>query len=139
MLRLRTGVPELDLEHDAIDGLVRELQASASVEVLKKLLVLWRQHSEHEEELFEKTDFGRHRGGAGGGVAATASHCEHHRLIAAKMEQAVRETSSAAALVASDAIAFLSAEIKRHVEIYDAAYAGKLNADASACCQCSGA
>eukprot|EP00929_Paragymnodinium_shiwhaense_P077690 TRINITY_DN40045_c0_g1_i2.p1 TRINITY_DN40045_c0_g1~~TRINITY_DN40045_c0_g1_i2.p1 ORF type:complete len:275 (+),score=60.48 TRINITY_DN40045_c0_g1_i2:273-1097(+) len=125
---LTTGVTELDVEHTALDELARELQATESVEVLKKLLALWRQHSEHEEELFEKFDFGRHRtAGKEGGLAGTASHCEHHRLIASKMEAAVQE--SYVGFVASESIAFLLTEMKRHVDIYDAAYAGKLTGE----------
>lgn len=125
----RTGVPELDSEHSALDELAFELRAGARVESLKKLLKLWRRHSEHEEQLFDKFDFGGHRTGGGSALTGTASHCQHHRLIAEKMELALRQASTSMnSRVPADAIETLVAEMQRH-EIYDAAYAGHLPSD----------
>lgn len=114
------GVPALDLEHQTLEKILEELQSSQSLEVMRSLLTLWQQHSLHEEQLFEKYDFGQHRT-AEPGSAATKSHCEHHRLIASMMEEAVK-----GGLASGCCIAKIAAEIQRHTEVYDAAYIGKL-------------
>lgn len=125
----RTGVPELDSEHSALDELALELRAGARIESLKKLLNVWRRHSEHEEQLFEKFDFGGHRTGGSSALTGTASHCKHHRLLTEKMELALQQASiSINSRVPADAIESLVAEMQRH-ELYDAAYAGHLPSD----------
>jgi len=123
MVLASVGVPEMDEEHKAIQEAVEELRRRKSPEAMQKLMLLWNQHSEHEEELFHKFDFGRHRT-AGKGFAATAPHCEHHRHIASMMEQFTQGVASA-----SSHIDMVMEEIQRHAELYDAAYAGKLAVD----------
>lgn len=118
------GVPEMDMEHEEIDKAVNELQRTQDPAVVRKLLVLWQMHSEHEEQLFEKFDFGRHRS-AEQGTAATRGHCEHHRLISSMMMECIEGLSSPASQINK-----VAAEIQRHVAIYDAAYAGKLGSEA---------
>lgn len=114
------GVTALDMEHETLEKTVEELKRSNSLDVVQTLLTLWVQHSAHEEELFETYDFGQHRT-AEPGLAATKSHCEHHRLIASMMEEAIKGGSLSGCLVAQ-----IAAEIQRHTEVYDAAYVGKL-------------
>jgi len=114
------GVPALDMEHETLEKTVQELQSSQSLEVMQRLLALWQQHSEHEEKLFEEYDFGQHRT-AEPGLAATKSHCEHHRLIASMMQKSIQ-----VGLASGCCIAEVAAEIQRHTDVYDAAYAGKL-------------
>jgi len=116
------GVAEMDVEHEEIDRAVEELQRTQDPTVVRKLLALWQAHSQHEEQLFDKFDFGRHRT-AEQGAAATKGHCEHHRLIASMMEQCIKGLASS-----ETHINHIAAEIRRHVEIYDSAYAGKLGA-----------
>lgn len=120
------GVPQMDEEHEALEKALGLLQACPNVDSLSALSDLWQRHSQHEEELFEKFDFGRHRSAAKG-QAATAPHCEHHRHIARMMETAMEAISSTkCTLLPADVVASLIGEINRHAEVYDAAYAGKL-------------
>eukprot|EP00931_Biecheleriopsis_adriatica_P077488 TRINITY_DN51040_c0_g1_i1.p1 TRINITY_DN51040_c0_g1~~TRINITY_DN51040_c0_g1_i1.p1 ORF type:complete len:251 (+),score=40.56 TRINITY_DN51040_c0_g1_i1:249-1001(+) len=116
------GVPEMDAEHEAIQTAVAELRRNKGVDSMARLLLLWNQHSQHEEELFQKFDFGRHR--SDGASAATGPHCEHHRHISRMMEEFINGKTSSHCQV--DLVA---REIERHAALYDAAYAGKLGAD----------
>mmetsp|Transcript_79294 Transcript_79294/g.139958 ORF Transcript_79294/g.139958 Transcript_79294/m.139958 type:complete len:254 (-) Transcript_79294:91-852(-) len=123
--QLTVGVPEMDEEHEAIQEAVVELTRAKSRGAMESLMQLWVQHSEHEEQLFYNFDFGSHRSAAKG-RAATAPHCEHHRLIARMMGDFVQGRASDV-----DAV---TVEIQRHMELYDAAYAGKLKASCDKCC-----
>lgn len=127
------GVPEMDEEHGALEKALALLQASPHLDALVALAELWQSHSQHEEELFEKFDFGQHRSAAQG-QAATAPHCEHHRRIARMMETAKQACSCTAGnLLPTEFVATLIGEINRHAEVYDAAYAGKLAVQQEAC------
>lgn len=129
------GVPEMDQEHEALEKALGSLQASPKAECLSALLELWQRHSQHEEELFERFDFGRHKSAAKG-QAATAPHCEHHRHIARMMETALQaSTASCCQTVPADVVASLVGEIGRHIEVYDAAYAGKFAMEPSCTAQ----
>lgn len=120
------GVHELDEDHQAIEAAMIFLQQRKSCPAMRSLLALWRQHSQHEEQLFAEFDFGRHRT-ADPGRAATAPHCQHHEHIASMMESAEQAAAaSCCGLVAREAIEALVAEIQRHADLYDMAYAGKL-------------
>jgi len=119
------GHPEMDAEHEAIEAAVAELRKTKDVQAMESLRRLWLQHSKHEEELFYEFDFGRHR--TAKDHAATAPHCEHHRIIGSMMDDFIQGRSSDIELV--------MAEIQRHAEVYDAAYIGKLKAD----CGCGSA
>jgi len=120
------GVTAMDEEHEALETALEEWQASPTIEGLAALLELWQNHSLHEEELFERYDFGRHKSAAPG-EAATVPHCEHHRHIARMMESAMQAGSASGGQpFPADVVASLAGEINRHAEVYDAAYAGKL-------------
>lgn len=120
------GVPAMDEEHEALESALEAWQASATVGRLAALLELWQSHSQHEEELFERYDFGRHKS-ASPGEASTVPHCEHHRHIARMMESAIQASSSTCCqTVPADVVASLVDEINRHANVYDVAYAGKL-------------
>lgn len=125
------GVPEMDSEHDGLAKAVQELQRSRSLDALQKLLALWCSHSEHEEQLFEKFDFGKHRT-ADQGRAATVPHCQHHRAIASMMNGIVQAGRSPSV----NEIDSVVAEVQRHADIYDDAYAGKLGPQDRHCCSC---
>lgn len=114
------GVAEMDAEHEAIQRAMEELERSKNRDAVETLMSLWVQHSEHEEKLFYEFDFGRHRT-AGKDLAATAPHCQHHRLITSKMQAFIEGEASP-----SNRVDSIIAEIKRHTQLYDAAYAGKL-------------
>lgn len=121
-----TGVAEMDEEHEALDKAMESLQASADLESLSRLLELWETHSQHEEELFARFDFGRHRS-APQGSAATAPHCEHHRRIACMMRSAIEAASATCCKsLPANLVPSLCEEIARHAEVYDVAYSGKL-------------
>lgn len=120
------GVPAMDEEHEALETALEEWQASPTTEGLAALLELWQTHSQHEEELFERHDFGRHKSAAPG-EAATVPHCEHHRHIARMMGSAMHASSSTGCRsVPAEVVAALVGEMSRHAEVYDAAYAGRL-------------
>lgn len=121
------GEPEMDEEHQALHRAVEELQQARTQRALQDLLLMWREHSQHEEQLFEKFDFGRHRSAAPG-QAATAPHCQHHAFITSMMERAASAACCGGTLPC-DVIESLVTEIQRHAELYDAAYAGRLGVE----------
>lgn len=114
------GVAEMDAEHEGIHRAMEQLEKKRTRDAMEALMSLWIQHSEHEEQLFHDFDFGRHRT-AGKHGAATGPHCEHHRLIASKMRASLEGQASP-----SNHVDSIIVEIKRHTQLYDAAYAGKL-------------
>lgn len=120
------GVAEMDAEHEGIHKAMEELERRRTRDAMEALMSLWIQHSEHEEQLFHDFDFGRHRT-AGKEGAATAPHCEHHRLITSKMKASLEGQASP-----SNHVDSIIAEIRRHTQLYDAAYAGKLTAGCKA-------
>lgn len=116
------GVPDMDREHEALERAVAELSGAQAPapELARRLLALWQEHSEHEEQLFDRFDFGRHRS-AGPDRAATRSHCEHHRLITAMMQEWLADGAAPPRQIHQ-----IASEMQRHSEIYDAAYVGNL-------------
>lgn len=125
------GNTQMDEEHEGLVRACADFAAERSLASLNRLRAAWAEHSEHEEALFEKHDFAGHRGR--GELAGTKSHCSHHRAILASLDQARRQTAACAngnccapGLVDAQVANEIVAEMQRHSDVFDSAYAGKL-------------
>lgn len=120
------GNEQMDEEHAALVVAAADLKQNRSVAALCSLRDLWAQHSAHEEALFEQHQFG---GTQSGGLSGIASHLEHHRAIADMLDRTVQSNWnwSGAGLVDQEAVQEIIAEMQRHGDVYDSAYAGKLS------------
>lgn len=119
---ISVGNREMDAEHSALTAALAALLRTRGIQEMQTMRELWATHSAHEESLFEKHDFGRHSSSRGA-LSGTASHCAHHRSILASMDAALAECGNGRLQDAM--LRALAAEVQRHTEIYDAAYAGK--------------
>ena len=71
-------------------------------------------------------------------MSGTLSHCQHHRVILSSLDRAAKgfEKKSAggsgaccaSGLVDAGVVQEIIAEMQRHGDVYDSAYAGKLEA-----------
>ena len=119
------GNAQMDQEHGELVAAAAALRQHRSLASLLRLRDLWAQHSQHEEALFEQHNFAGHRGG--GDLSGTASHCKHHRAILGSLDLAVQSSEkNPAGLVDDTAVQEIVAEMQRHGDVYDGAYAGKL-------------
>jgi len=124
----------MDREHEELAAAAARFREQRSLASLRRLRDGWAEHCEHEEALFDKHDFAGHR--SRGDRSGTRSHCRHHAAILSSMELAVQrgeeETTCskgggcAPGLVEAAAVEHILSEMQRHSDVYDKAYAGKL-------------
>jgi len=129
MLQLNpVGNAQMDEEHADLVSAGADLMKQRSVSSLYRLRDLWDEHSKHEEALFEKHNFG---GARSGDLSGTASHREHHRVILQSFDEVLQSFDQsndccATGVVGEKAVQDILAELQRHGDVYDSAYAGKL-------------
>jgi len=122
------GNAQMDQEHRDLVAAGADLMKQRSLASLGHLSKLWAEHSTHEEALFEKHNFG---GAQGGDLSGTASHRQHHRAILQSFNELLESFDkgtdhSACGVIGEEAVQELVAELQRHGDVYDSAYAGKL-------------
>lgn len=122
------GNAQMDEEHADLVAAGADLLEQRSMGSLRRLRDLWAEHSQHEEALFEKHNFGGKRSG---GLSGTASHCEHHQAILESLDAALQSLDQSTdcckqSVVGEQAVQEILAELQRHGDVYDSAYAGKL-------------
>lgn len=122
------GNKQMDEEHQGLVAVVADLIQQRSVGSLRRLRELWAEHSHHEEALFEQYNFG---GARGGELSGTASHCQHHRAILDIMDLALQSADTTGdcctpGVMGKQVVQEIVAEVQRHGDVYDSAYAGKL-------------
>ena len=122
------GHPQMDEEHKELVALAADLLEQRSLGSLRRLRDLWEQHSQHEEALFEQSEFG---GGSGGALSGMANHCQHHRVILERLDATLASLDQtdccAPGSLGEQVVQEIVSEMQRHGDVWDDAYVGKLS------------
>jgi len=124
------GHAQMDAEHQGLVVAAADLIQQRSLDSLCRLRDLWEQHSQNEEAVFVQHDFGGAQ--AGGPLSGIASHCQHHRVILERLDSTLGGFGPASdrcvpGSVDEQVVYEIIAEMQRHGDVWDEAYAGKLD------------